>query len=206
MAYTEVLTIISSMGGVAKIARTGDVKLPITKALPAGFAGAIGAVVETTTVIDGLPTGHGITAADFVGVFWEGGLRLGMDVTAAATNSITVTTASGTGDSLPAEETEAVVGVRVTEDSVGFDGTDAQILSVTASQRAGVEFLATGGASILAAPIDIASPGSLQDTGEGFVWASGMGVANPMSGSAEVIHCYNGSEVAASLVIGVLLS
>lgn len=206
MSYTEVLTILSSMGGVAKIARRGDAKIPVVKSLPAGVAGAVGAVVDTTTVIDGLPTGHGITDADTVGAFWSGGLRVGMTVTAYDTNSITVTTASGTGDSLPAEDTAVVVSVRTLEDSVGFDGTDAQILSVMASKRAAVELMDSGGSSILAAPIEIPAPGALQDSGEGYVWASGLGVDNPMTDVAATIECYNGSTDAATVTFGVLLT
>lgn len=206
MPFTESLTITSSMGGTAKIARTGDAKLPIVKSLPAGQSGAIGAVVDATTLIDGLPTGHGLTTGDVVGVFWAAGLRVGMAVTAHAANSITVTTASGTGSALPAEDTVAIVSLRVLEDDVGFDGTAATMLSITANRRAAVEMLAAGGASILDSPIAIPAPAAMQDTGEGYCWASGVGPANPMAGAAAAIAFYNGSTDAATVNFGVLIA
>lgn len=204
--FTEVMSVQNSMGGVAKIARTGDVKIPILKSLPAGKDGAIGAVVDTTTTIDGLATGHGITTDDVVGVFWTGGLRLGMTVTAVAANSITVTTASGTGTALPAEDTAVVVSVRVLEDDVGFDGTAASLITACAGKRAGVELLASGGGSVLSAPIDIPTPAANQDSGEGFFWASGLGVANPMSGAVASISAYNGSTTDTTLTLSVLVA
>jgi hypothetical protein len=212
MSFSETLTATCSMGGQSQVTRTGDAKVPIVKTLPAGVAGDVDEVVEATTVLN-VASGHGITDADLVGVFWDGaqddpatrGLRLGMTVTAYTSTTITVTTATGTGDALPSTPaTDLVVSLQTVEDDVSYDGTAAKMLSIVCSKRAGVEMLDALDASVLAAPIHLPAPASGSE-GESFLWADGAGYDNPMTDAVASTVFYNGSTVAASLVMGVLV-
>lgn len=203
--FSDTLTITSSLGGRMQITRSGDVRLPIAKSLPAGVAGHVESVVDTTTVLT-LASGHGITDASIVGVFWAAGQRLGLTVTAYTATSITVTTASGTGDALPSiADTAIVVSARVLEDDVAYDGTAAQMLSIGANHRVGVEMLDAAGDSVLTDTIAIAEPPTVGE-GEGFIWATGIGFDNPMSAVVASTEFYNGSTTPATVNMGILIA
>lgn len=126
-----------------------------TKILPALVAaqtdGALGTRTDNDTGIVQLATGHGITTAMVVDVYWVGGVRYGMDATVSS-NDITID--GGAGDNLPAQDFAIAAVVEQVDWEVNFDGDDAQIVGVfyrnpsDTGAKAHLDLLDTGTATI----------------------------------------------------------
>jgi hypothetical protein len=80
--------------------------------LPAGIAGTLSTRTDNATGVLTVPTGHGITTANMVDVYWSGGRRYGATVT--GTTSTTISFNVGSGTNLPIATTAIVVSPQVT--------------------------------------------------------------------------------------------
>lgn len=200
--FTETFTVTSSLGGQSKISRSGATRLTKKHSVPAGQSGVVTSVA--TTAVLTLAAGHGITTANKVGVFWAGGQRLDMVVTAVDTTTITVTAASGVGTALPSANTAIVVSVQTLKSDVTFAAANLQMMSVSAPGRAAANFLDNSSASLLVAPI--ADPPAVGSDGESFQWAANTGITQPISATVYSVALYNGLATAQDITIGVLIA
>lgn len=197
----ETLRIYSSFGTESLISREGDGKIQRRLAMAAAQAGTVTSSGGGTAVIT-FAVAHGIEETDVVGVFWDGGQRIGMTVSAHDTLTISVTQASGLGDAFPADDTAVTVSIKANFADIGFDPTDMQILVVHCAVAAAANFLSSVPASIL--HVALAAPDTGQQ-GNCFSWAADTGIANPLDTDVASVDVYNGSTSAADLVVGVLL-
>lgn len=102
------ITIEQSMGrSKARATLTGDDLIDTEITLPAGKAGTLSTRTDANTGICTVSSGHGITADDTVDVYWSGGRRYGVDVTAVDATTISIDL--GAGDDLPVATTAVVV-------------------------------------------------------------------------------------------------
>ncbi|MBN2024083.1 MAG: hypothetical protein JW809_14970 [Pirellulales bacterium] len=172
MAQIKVAATIEVAGAsiVSKLAREADGLIFHDPTLAPGKAGTLTTRTDANTGVATLGAGHGITDADKVDVYWAGGLRHGMDVTAY--DGTTITVDGGAGDDLPAQGAALVVGVRQ-EIDVDFDGDDVQFLSAHCPERAHVDFQTGASVSVHAQELPAE---------EAWTWAADQGVANPLGG------------------------
>lgn len=114
-----------SLGSISRsITRTGDSKIEAEIALPAGTAGTLSTRTDDNTGVITV-TSHSITTSDTVDVYWSGGRRYGVDVTAQTSTTISIDL--GAGDNLPSSST-AVVIVKQVPFNLALDGDNAKIV------------------------------------------------------------------------------
>jgi hypothetical protein len=165
--------------------------------LPAGLAGS--SVHGATDSVITLATGHGLTTASVVSVAWTGGKRIGMTVSAYDGTSITVTNSTGVGDTYPSGTVDVIVCTATAVPDIGFDGDEAKFLLVMSDQRATLDFLDSGAASLLSKEIAIA--------GDAYYWSLASGVANPLTGNAVAsAKAYNHSIAVTTITVCAVLS
>jgi hypothetical protein len=135
---------------------------------------------------------HGITTGK-VDIYWTGGMRYGVDATVVV-NACTIT--GGAGDNLPSNLTAVTVCVPTTVD-IDFSGDLLEILAAVATKRSHVDFLASGGSSLLAIELTAGAP---------WFWCSDLGVTNPLAGDtvASATVSNGDSTGASALKIGAL--
>jgi len=160
-----------------------------------GRAGTLSTRTDDDSGILTVLTGHGITAADTVAVFWSGGFVKNCDVTAVTATTITIDLAIGVV--LPAVTTAIVVSKQVSY-SLLVSGNTLRLMAISCLQRALVDFRSSVPATLLA--YDMAA-------NEGRDWISGVDITNPLAGaSVATVHVANGGIVAATVAIGLLKS
>lgn len=109
------------------VTRTGDSTVSAAITLPAGKAGTLSTRTDNNTGVATVASGHGITTSDKVSIYWSGGRRYGMTVTATDTTTIDVD--GGSGDNLPSQGAAIVVSKEVTA-NVLIDGDNCKIVAV----------------------------------------------------------------------------
>ena len=117
--------------------RTGDDLIDLQVTLPAGKSGTLTTRTDDDTGVVTVASGHGITASDTVDVYWSGGRRYGVDVTATAATTIDIDL--GSGDNLPAAST-AVVVVKQVVVNKAIDGDNVEIIGFLAELAASTGF------------------------------------------------------------------
>lgn len=118
-----------SLGSINQsVVRSGDSKIELEVSLPAGKSGTLTTRTDANTGIVTVSSGHGITDTDTVDVYWSGGRRYGVDVTAQ--DSTTISIDLGSGDDLPTVST-AVVIVKQVPFNLALDGDNAKIVGVS---------------------------------------------------------------------------
>ena len=110
------------------ITRTGDANAAVEITLPAGKSGTLSTRTDDNTGICTVSSGHGITTSDTVDVYWSGGRRYGVDVT--ATDATTISIDLGSGDNLPTATT-AIVIVKQVVANVFIDGDNSKLVAVS---------------------------------------------------------------------------
>lgn len=117
-----------SLGSINQsVVRSGDSKIELEVSLPAGTAGTLSTRTDDNTGIVTVSS-HSITISDTVDVYWSGGRRYGVDVTAQ--DSTTISIDLGAGDNLPTATT-AVVIVKQVPFNLALDGDNAKIVGVS---------------------------------------------------------------------------
>lgn len=112
---------------IQPVTRTGDSTPNIEIALPAGTAGTLTTRTDNDTGVVTVAS-HGITTSDTVDVYWSGGKRYGVDVT--ATTATTISIDIGSGDNLPSTSTPVVIVKQVVA-NLQLDGDNAKIVAVS---------------------------------------------------------------------------
>lgn len=126
-----------SIGGVtiqpASVVRSGDHPNVFEVPLPVGAAGTLSTRTDNDTGVV-TAAGHTLLVGNKVNVFWSGGRRYGMTVSAVAGNDVTVGTLAGevgAGDAFPAQGTAVVITKQVQINSQ-IDGDEIEIIGVIA--------------------------------------------------------------------------
>lgn len=117
-----------SLGSISQnVIRSGDAKIELEVSLPAGTAGTLSTRTDDNTGVVTVAS-HSITISDTVDVYWSGGRRYGVDVTAQDATTISIDL--GAGDNLPIATT-AVVIVKQVAFNAALDGDNAKIIGVS---------------------------------------------------------------------------
>lgn len=117
-----------SLGSISQnVIRSGDAKIELEVALPAGTAGTLSTRTDDNTGVVTVAS-HSITISDTVDVYWSGGRRYGVDVTAQDATTISIDL--GAGDNLPIATT-AVVIVKQVAFNLSLDGDNAKVVGVS---------------------------------------------------------------------------
>jgi len=179
------------------ISRNGEGQVGAQVALGAGEAGTLKTRIDddegTFTV-----SGHTFQVGDVVDIYWGGGVRYGMVVSAVNGDDFTAGGAGGpgAGDSLPAQDT-AIVADEQVEVDIDFDGDSMTLIVVHSTRRAHVDFIDSGAASLKAVELTANEP---------WMWAD-QGFTRPITGNpVDKALISNGDpQNAATLTIGVRL-
>lgn len=167
-------------------------------------AAKTGTLTTRTTATAGtltMTTGHGITTAAKIDLYWDGGSRRSVVVGSVSVNSVPIS--GGSGDALPAAST-AITAQVVNDVSDGwtFSGDAMTGLMVGAAVPFTVVFL--GGADS-----EIAEFVQTDAAGGGYIWNTQMEAGhytNPLSGSSVVkLRVTQGSTSAAVVNVMVLV-
>lgn len=203
MAQTGSITQQFSLAGVGfggVLSETGEGGLSQVVPLPAGIAGSL----ADATNIDSLVTGHGLVDTDTLDIHWTDAttglhkVRRGINIVSVDTNAIVIDeTPAGTGDALPVSYPHDVVIAVQVPIVMAPIGDDILMLAMKSTQRATVDF-EDGGVSDFAHNF-----GAANDV---YSWDNSTGFTNPLAGTTpDQALATNGSIVAATLTIGILL-
>ena len=144
--------------------------------------------------------GHTFQVNDIVDIYWAGGVRYGMKVSAVNGNDFTAggVGGPGAGDNLPAQEGTAIVADEEVEVDIDFDGDLMTLVVVHSPRRANVDFVDSGGTSLKVVRLTANEP---------WIWADGQGFTRPITGNpVDKAKVSNGdSQNPATLTIGVRL-
>ena len=202
MANTATLSTLINAGGQSissTTTRTGSGVSGISETLTAAKAGSLTTRTTDTTGVITTTSTHGITDSDRIFIFWDGGHRRNITVSAydVGNKTITFTAATGGGDVLPAEGTAITVSVKV-DMAVTFDGDTLQSLMVHSTQRAVVSFEETAGGTVQAYT-------QILTANETYVWHKDQGVLAAtlgLTGNAITnLRAGNASTTAATLMV-----
>jgi len=186
-------TVVAGVAVSSIITRLDELETAFQNTMAPGRAGTLSTRTDDNTGIVTVASGHGITDADKVSVFWNGGYRY--NVTVTATTSTTISIDLGAGANLPIATTVVVVGKEV-EHALAIDGDQLVVLAIGCENRASIHFRDGSDASLL--PYDL-------QASEGRLWVAGMGFTNPLaSDTVANIVIANGGVTAKPLVIGLL--
>ena len=190
MSATGKVNISYRVGGAvvdAVIDRTDEQGATTQVALPAGKAGTLTTRTDDNTGVVTVLAGHGITDADTVTLFWEGGVRRGLTVT--ATTSTTISIDAGAGDNLPLVSSVCVIAKEVVT-SLGHVGNDLAIFAIHSSSRLMANIRDVDPATIIA--LDITAK-------ESWAYISNFSGTNPFAGETLVTAVLaNGGTTAAT--------
>lgn len=188
-------TTIAGVTFNSTIDKEDELEVIFRRSLPAGKTGTLSTRTDDDTGVLTVASGHGITDADTVSVFWDGGYRYGLVVT--ATTATTISINIGAGTVLPIATTAITVG-KEEEHALAVTGDSLTVFAVDCDLRASAHFRDSIDASLLA--YDLL-------TDEGRLWMKDLGFTNPLAGDvvANVILA-NGGTTATEFRIGMLTS
>ena len=140
-------------------------------------------------------TGHGITTAQVVDLYWVGGQRRGVIVGTVATNVIPFS--GGLGDVLPAAAFAVVVSPR-TQLPASVIGNNIAYFSMYATNRGTLTFTGSDSVEDVAYVID---DGGVID------WRANAGVANPLAAQTNAyVYASHGQTSAKSMKVAILFN
>jgi hypothetical protein len=152
----------------------------VSKIVPAPVA-KTGTLTTRTSDSEGeltMAASHGITTGARLDLYWDGGSRRGITVGTVSVNQVPLTTATGAGDVLPADETAITASVPAEEEFL-LTGNSLQALLFYGDQRAIVVLTGADDAEDFGREV-----GSDTEVGRTFLWYADDPNAptNPVSG------------------------
>jgi len=192
LANIALRSVVAGVSLSSTISRSNELGSIFQRTLPAGITGTLSTRTDANTGILTVGSGHGITDADTVAVFFAGGRQVAVDVT--ATTATTISIDLGVGDDLPVVTTPIVVSV-IEIHALAIVGNDLTVLHIDSSTRAYAEFF--NGATSHASYNLVAK--------EGYVWYDGSLHTNPIAGDViTTVRLANGEATAVNFKIGLL--
>lgn len=163
------------------VVREADAGSTIDVSVPASKSGTLTVRTDNETGSLTLGSGHGITTAQIVDLYWTGGARRGVLVGTVAGTTVPIGADNGgIGDNLPAQGTDIVVAPRV-EVTCQIEPDDLALLAVYApfdaakvASPVSVEFFDDGDTSVVVLSLEPNFPVVYDITGGGD--------ANPLAG------------------------
>lgn len=155
---------------------SGDGSASCEVTIPSGKSGTLSTRTDNDTGVATVSTGHGITTSDKVSVFWTGGRRYNMTVT--ATTSTTISIDVGSGDNLPTAATAIVVS-KDTNVVLSVDGDNAELFALSMdvpNDQTSKAFVRAydGAADVATFDMTISTP---------LVYPISSGITNPITGN-----------------------
>lgn len=121
--------------------------------------------------------GHGITTGQRLDMYWAGGSRRGIVVGTVSVNSVPFT--GGLGTVLPANLT-AITAKVPQEEPFTVTGSDVAAIALYSDQPGQIVFATSGDVEVAAFSVGATTSSGAQS----YVWPSGDGLANPLTGGA----------------------
>jgi len=118
-----------SGGGLAiqsSVNRVGTAPIGLSETLPAAKTGTLSTRTSDTVGTLTMDSGHGITTAAVIDLYWDGGVRYGVVVGTVSTNSVPFSL--GAGDNLPIATT-AITAVVQQNVNLFIDGDETKIIA-----------------------------------------------------------------------------
>lgn len=185
------------LGGVTfdqSSAPSGDGMVIVEESVAAGEEGDLTTRTDDDTgIVTVDDSGHAFVVDDKADIYWSGGCRRFMDVTAVSGAAVTID--GGSGDNLPVVDTEVTL-VEPTTFEVYCDGDYVQAIFLSAAKQGQFTF-ATG------VPAEVWS----RELGEGkaYLWETGDGVDNPLTGQfISYVFISHSDTTAATMKVGVV--
>lgn len=172
--FTTSLKVTGDIGGVvlnSQINRTAPGQIGQYDVANAAKAGTLSTRTNDTDGTLTLGAGHGITDADVVDLYWEGGRRYNVVVGTVAGNDVPIS--GGAGDNLPTED-DAITVAKQQVYALDVDADLLVAIAAVASGRGRLQFYATASLEL---GIDCVA-------NEPFVWWDESTAANPLAGDA----------------------
>jgi hypothetical protein len=154
---TGMINIVASVAGLsiqASRTRTASGQISHEVTIPAAKTGTLTTRTGDDEGVFTLAAGHGLAVDDITDVYWTGGIRYGMKVTAVNGNEGTAggVGGPGAGDALPTQDTPVTASKQVTVDT-DFDGDKLEmiVMANTAqanTKRAHFDFQDSGGINL----------------------------------------------------------
>lgn len=192
---TSTLTVSGDIGGAAmnsSFSRTATGQISHDVAINPAKTGTLTTRTDNTSGVATLEAGHGIVISNVVDLYWTGGRRYNVNVTAVATNDVTFS--GGTGDNLPVQSTALTMTKQQTIDT-DFVGNLLVAIGALCAARAHLSFYES---ATLRLSVDLTG-------NELWFWVNGGTAANPLA-AANVTHIVasQAGTTAASLKVGAL--
>jgi len=200
---TGTMTSVISIGSVSlqsSVSRTAAGEISHEVSLPAAVAGTLSTRTSDTEGVFTL-SGHDLAVNDVIDVYWDGGLRYGMKVTAVSGDDVTAGGIGGSGDEgagdvLPDQGNSVNVDEQAALDT-DFDGDKVEMIVVMSTKRGHFDFQDSGGTSLEAGELTAYEP---------WQWVSASGITNPLAGNpVDSLKLSNGDPGAeATVKVGVI--
>lgn len=158
--------------------RTNSGAIGLEDTLAAAKTGTLTTRTDANTGTLTMDSGHGLTDADVIDVYWDGGVQYGVVVGTVSTNSVPIDT--GTGDDLPTTST-AITAVVQSSINLAVDGDNADLIAISVetldtSIRTAAHLQLRDSSDAEIAEIDLV-------TNVPQVWDIAGGSANPFTGN-----------------------
>jgi len=158
---------------------------PQDVAVPAAKTGTLSTRTGNTDGTLTMATGHGITDAARIAIFWDGGCAYLGTVDTVVGNDVSFTGAAG--DSLPDQDTAVTVQVMTPLD-VDFDGDKLSMFAAMSNRRGHVVFEDSVDNVLSAAELVANEP---------YLYIDGIIATNPLAGNpVDEVHVANGDATA----------
>jgi len=108
------------------IVRTGSAPIGLYETLPAAKTGTLSTRTNDTSGTLTLESGHGITTAAVIDLYWDGGSRYGVTVGTVSGTSVPIS--GGAGDNLPIATTAVTATTRTTA-NIYIDGDNVKLIA-----------------------------------------------------------------------------
>ena len=193
---TSRLTVSGSIGGApmaATITRTAAGAIALDPSLAIAKVGQLTTRGSTTAGTLTMATGHGITTAALIDIYWTGGRRY--DVLVGTVASLSVPFTGGAGDDLPANLTAVTAAVQEIID-VDVDCDLLVMIGALCSVRAHIGFFIT---TVNHLSVDLPA-------GECWFWSDEGTAVNPLAGHVitQMKATQSGVTAAKTLNVGLL--
>jgi hypothetical protein len=111
----------------SSIVRSGSAPIGLSETLAVAKTGTLSTRTDNTVGTLTMTTGHGITTAAVIDLYWDGGVRYGVVVGTVSTNSVPISL--GAGDNLPIATT-AITAVLQSTANIFLDGDNTEFLAI----------------------------------------------------------------------------